>query len=329
MTINTAISLIGACLSLGLALFALVRNFRSFAYRAFAAGMTALALERVLSLLAGQMSDPAGLLHWEYYHLLAAALQPCPWLLFSLSFARDNYREYIAKWRLQALTISLLPLVIVVFFGSWFFVNAAYFDADAEWVLKLGWPGYAFQVAFLLNAVIILINLERTLRASYGKARWRIKFVLLGVGSLFAVRVYNISEILLFSATTAKFSLLNGMVLVLADFLIIVSMLRDRLRSTNIYVSQQVLQNSFTLIVVGSYLLLLGVLAKTAQHFETGRLLLDNAFFIFLAALGSAALLLSEDVRLRTKRFIHRRFERPTYDIGDFRGFHCQHLACE
>ena len=107
------------------------------------------------------------------------------------------------------------------------------------------------------------------------------------------------------------------MVLVLADLLIIVSMLRDRLRTTNIYVSQQVLQNSFTLIIVGSYLLLLGILAKTAQYFETGRLLLDNAFFIFLAALGSAVLLLSEDVRLRIKRFIHHHFDRPTYDYRE------------
>lgn len=314
MSIQTIISLIGAMLSTALALYALVRDFRGFASRTFAAGMLALALERVLVLLAGQATDLAWLLHWEYYRLGAAALLPCPWLFFSLSFARDNYRDYVAAWKWQALVASVLPVLLVVFFGQAFFVHAVYFDGDHDWILKLGWAGYAFQILFLVNAVLILINLERTLRASFGKARWRIKFTLLGIGSLFAVRVYNISETLLFSATSLRFSLLNGMVLVLADLLIIVSLVRHRLRSTNIYVSQQVLQNSFTLIVVGSYLLLLGVLAKTAQYFETGRLLLDNAFFIFLAALGSAALLLSEDVRLRITRFIHHHFERPTYD---------------
>ncbi len=317
MTIEAIISLIGATLSVALALYALVRDYRSFAYRTFAAGMIALALERVIAVMAGRGVELTWVLEWEYYRLAAAALLPCPWLFFSLTFARDNYRDYLAAWKLQALVVSALPLLLVVVFGHELFVNVAYFEADTAWILRLGWAGYAFQILFLMNAVLILINLERTLRASFGKARWRIKFTLLGIGSLFAVRVYNISETLLFSATTVRFSLLNGMVLVLADLLIIVSMLRDRLRRTDIYVSQQVLQNSFTLIVVGSYLLLLGALAKAAQYFESGRLLLDNAFFIFLAALGSAVLILSEDVRLRITRFIHRHFERPTYDYRE------------
>lgn len=317
MTIPTIISLIGASLSLALALYALVRNFRFFADRAFAAGMVALAVEQVVVLLAGQTSELAMLLQWEYYRLIAVALLPCPWLFFSLSFARDNYRDYISAWKWQALSVSLLPLLLVVFFGHDLFANAAFFGAGTEWILRLGWAGYAFQILFLVNAVLILINLERTLRASFGKGRWRIKFTLLGIGSLFAVRIYHISETLLFSAASVRLSLLNGMVLVLAQLLIIVSILRDRLHRTNIYVSQQVLQNSLTLIVVGSYLLLLGVLAKAAQYSESGRLLLDNALFIFLAALGSAVLFLSEDVRLRVSRFIHRHFDRPTYDYRE------------
>ncbi len=317
MTIPTIISLIGASLSLALAFYALARNFRFFADRAFAAGMVALAVEQVMVLLAGQTSELAMLLQWEYYRLLAVALLPCPWLFFSLSFARDNYRDYIAAWKWQALSVSLLPLLLVVFFGHDLFANAAYFSAGTDWILKLGWAGYTFQILFLVNAVLILINLERTLRASFGKGRWRIKFTLLGIGSLFAVRIYHISETLLFSAASVRFSLLNSMVLVLAQLLIIVSILRDRLHRTNIYVSQQVLQNSLTLIVVGSYLLLLGVLAKAAQYCESGRLLLDNSLFIFLAALGSAVLFLSEDVRLRVSRFIHRHFDRPTYDYRE------------
>ena len=314
MNIQTIISAIGAVLSIGLAMLVLVRDARSFAHRTFAAGMAAFALERGLSVLGMQATAPAEFLQWEYYSVAATALLPCPWLFFSLSFARDNYRDFVARWKWQALSISLLPLLLVVFFGNALFAGFLTFEAQEEWLLKLGWSGYAFQVLFLLNTVLILINLERTLRASFGAARWRIKFTLLGIGSLFAVRIYTISETLLFSATSARFSALNGMVLVFADLLIIVSILRDRLRGTNVYVSHQVLQNSITLIIVGGYLLLLGVVAKAAQHFEIGRLLLDNAILVFLALLGSTVLLFSEDVRMRTRRFIRHHFERPTYD---------------
>jgi len=44
VNIPTIISLIGASLSLALAFYALVRNFRFFADRPFAAGMVALAV---------------------------------------------------------------------------------------------------------------------------------------------------------------------------------------------------------------------------------------------------------------------------------------------
>ncbi len=314
MTIHLIISLAGIGLSVVLALAVLVRDGRTFAGRAFACGMAALALERGFSVLSMEAVTPAAFLRWEYFRILAAGLLPCPWLFFSLSFARDNYRDFLAQWKWHALVVSVLPFLLALFAREALYARFVTLEADAEWVLQLGWAGYAFQVLFLLNTVLILINLERTLRASYGSARWRIKFTLLGVAFVFAVRIYTISETLLFSAASARFTTLNSMVLLMADLLIVVSMLRDRLQATNIYVSQQVLQNSFTLLIVGGYLLLLGLVAKASQYFEIGRLLLDNALLIFLGLLGAAVLLLSDDLRHRARGFIHRHFERPTHD---------------
>ncbi len=314
MSIHIIIAIIGAILSAALALWVLVRDRKAFSSRAFIGGMAALALERGLAVLAMEADSPIEFLRWEYYRGLAAALLPCPWLFFSLSFARDNYRDFVARWKWHALVVSALPFFLAVFFGDSLFGRFVALEPEAAWMLQLDWAGYAFQVLFLLNAVLILINLERTLRASYGATRWRIKFTLLGVGSLFAVRIYTISQVLLFSTTSTRFTTLNSMALLVANLLILAAMLRDRLQRAKVYVSEQVLQNSFTLVVVGGYLLLLGLTAKASQYFDLGRLLLDNALLIFLALLGSSILLLSEDLRFRARHFIHRHFERPTHD---------------
>jgi putative PEP-CTERM system histidine kinase len=314
MSAHVLVSLISAGLSVGLAVFALIRDVRSFVSWTFAVGMAVLALERVLSVLAMEAPAPALLLQWEYYRVAAGTLLPCPWLFFSLSFARENYRDFVARWKWPALIVSLSPLMLLVLFGSALFAKLAYFQAGAEWMLELSWPGYVLYILLLLNIVLILINLERTLRASYGSARWRIKFTLLGIGSVFAVRVYTIAQAVLYSSTANTYAILNASVLMAANLLIIVSFLRDRLRRADIYVSQQVLHGSLTLIIVGVYLMFVGIAAKTAQYFVIGKLLLNNAFIFFVAFLGVAALLLSDDLRHRIRRFTYLHFQRPTYD---------------
>ena len=49
--------------------------------------------------------------------------------------------------------------------------------------------------------MLVLVNLEQTFRSAVGTMRWRIKFMILGVGFLFAARAYTASQMLLFSQT--------------------------------------------------------------------------------------------------------------------------------
>jgi putative PEP-CTERM system histidine kinase len=312
--IQLALAFAGIALSIVTAVLALWRDFRSPAYLAFAFGMTALAAETVLSLLAGGAVWPDDAIGWAKWRLAAGALIPGSWLLFSLSYSRQNYKQFVKGWKWIILASFAVPVLLVSVAGGHLFIGSKYIFTKHIWLLALGPSGYAFHVFLLLFSVLILVNLEKTLRTSYGAIRWQIKFSILGIGLIFAARIYTAAQTLLYSIVDTRLFAINSSVLVVANILLIVSALRNRLREATIYVSQDFLYNSLTLLASGFYLLMLGITVKLAIYLGLSEMLFQSAFIVLLALLGAAALLLSEHVRYKLRRFIHRHFRRPFYD---------------
>ncbi|MHC1725295.1 MAG: XrtA/PEP-CTERM system histidine kinase PrsK [Syntrophobacteraceae bacterium] len=312
--IQLGIAIAGIVLSLATATLALLRDWRSLAYRAFALGMVALAAESALSLYAGGATWPGEAVAWAKWRLAASALVPGSWLLFSLSYSRQNYREFIKGWKWAILASFLLPILLVFLGGDRLFAGSKYAYETSNWLFLLGPAGYVFHVFLLLFSVLILVNLEKTLRTSYGAIRWQIKFSILGIGLVFAARVYTATETLLYSILDNQLFAVNSSVLVIANILLAVSALRNRARAADIYVSQDFLYSSLTLLASGFYLLVLGISVKLAIYLGLSEKLFQNGLFFLLALLGSAALLLSEHMRFKLRRFVHRHFRRPSYD---------------
>ena len=297
--------------SLCLGLLALFAARGSFVYRVFALGMLLLAVEQVFSFLAIQSDFVNGFLQWEFFKMLAGAFVPCTWLVFSICFAREDFRKDLQRWKWGLLTVAALPSGAVLFFYGSLFRRAHFHH---EWMVSFGAPAYLYNISVLIVAVLILVRLERTFRASSGAIRWQIKFTLLGIGSLFAARIYTIAERLLFVGDRSFLLTIDSGTLVLANLLVVVSLLRTRLRNINVYVSGDILYNSIVIFIVGIYLLALGVVAKVAQYFGAGEILLNNAFLIFIASVGLAVLFLSGGIRFRIRKFIGRHFKRPVHD---------------
>jgi hypothetical protein len=79
--------------------------------------------------------------------------------------------------------------VVIAVFGPTLFLHPVALDGTILPVLPLSRVGSALCILSLLIAVVILVNLEASLRAATGRKRWQIKFMLLGVGSIFAIDV--------------------------------------------------------------------------------------------------------------------------------------------
>jgi putative PEP-CTERM system histidine kinase len=314
MNFNTILSFIAAIVGLILAVFVLLKDRHSFVHRIFATGIIAFSLEAGLTGLSFQATSASELVYWQRLKLTIGSFLPGIWLIFALSFARANYREFLSKWKSILLASFIFPLVTTALFGNVFFVGKPTLDESFAVFIRLGWSGYAYYLFVLAGAVLILMNLERTLRASSGRIRWQIKYMVLGLGSLFGVRIYVVSQNVLFRSMNLDLEVLNIGALIVGGILILNSFFRSGLLNVNFYLSQSLLYNSLTVLLVGIYLLAVGVLADVATYFKSTLDIPFDAFLVFLALIVLAILLLSDRLRMRMKRIISRHFKRPLYD---------------
>jgi putative PEP-CTERM system histidine kinase len=314
MTFNIVLAYAATLLCGGVAIFVFFKEKRSFVNLAFASGMLALALEAALNGLSFRELLPLDIAEWQVVRLIAAAFVPVCWLLFSLSFGRPDYRGIVKKWQWYILAFLFVPLGLTGFFRESVFSAIPVQGPNSNWAISLGWSGYAIYLVFLLESALIIRALEKTLRTSTGNIRWQIKFMVLGIGGIFAARIYTGSQVLLFHSVEAQLQIINSGALIVGTALVVYSLFRLRLLKIEIYPSASLLRGSITAVIVGIYLVAVGVLAKVADYFEISRFFLFEALLVFLACLGLAAILLSNRIRQEIKGFITVHLKRPKYD---------------
>jgi putative PEP-CTERM system histidine kinase len=252
--------------------------------------------------------------YWQEARLLAISFLPGIWLVFSLSYSRGNYKKFLIKWRTPLAAAFVAPAILAgVYHGRLISRTGGVLDQDGL-VFALAWPGVALHALLLLAGALVLMNLERTLRACVGTMRWRIKFMVLGLGLLFAVRIYTSSQCLLYSATEVPLQTVDSIALLLACALMARSLLREGLVNVDVYPSQSFLHKSLTILLAGIYLLLVGTLAKVLGAIGGDAAFPLKAFFVLVSLVALTTLLLSERVRQHTKRFVSRHFLRPRHD---------------
>jgi putative PEP-CTERM system histidine kinase len=313
MTPESILSICAAVFCLGLAVFVLRRDHRSLANRVFALGMLAFAAREVAVAFSSQALVDSEVLRYQKLRICAEAVVPGLWLLYSVVFARANYGEFLKKWRWTLLAAFTLPILLVA--AGWeTLLTAALLDETSRWVLKLGWSSYVFHLAYLLFSVLILVNLESTLRGSHGTSRWQLKFTLLGLGLLFAVEIYANSQFILFSSHDTALSSVRSAALLVTNVLILVSLVRSRLTPAGVYLSHSFIYGSLTVLIVGVYLLIVGGLAKAASILGGGRNLPLAAFIVLVSLVALAIVLFSGEAQQKFKQFVSRHLQRPKHD---------------
>jgi hypothetical protein len=297
----------------GVMAVAVIRNeHRSVVHWVFVAGMALLALDSVFNGLAWQAGTQSweSLVYWHRYKLYADALLPGTWVFFALGYGRGNYRDFLNRWKFLLLAMFVVPAGLVLFDD-----NDLLATDQANHLVIGGMGGLLFFVVMLAGFLLAGINLEKTFRASVGVMRWRIKFMILGLGVLFAVRFCTSSQILLTHTIDPRLEMVDVGALCAGCLLMLRSLFREGHFDLDVYPSHAVLQGSLTVMLAGVYLLAIGVLAKLLALFPLGQ----NTVVIQWSVLVGAAvvltiLLLSDRVRLRINRFVSRHFQRPLYD---------------
>jgi len=314
MNLNLVLAFVSAGLSVILAIGAAIRARSLIGRWAFVAGMLVLAAERVCGGLLVRTPLPDAMYNWQLVRLTAMAFFPGCWLLFSLTYARGNAKEFVRKWREVLVLAFLIPIGVALIFRSQLIGATEAISSEPYLLFRLGMAGTVLYLAQLVSIVLILVNLERTFRASVGTVRWRIKYVLIGVGVVFGARLYTSSQALLFRGIDPSLETLNSGALLVGCLLILRSLFRIGHFDVDVYPSHSVLQGSVTILLAGIYLLIVGVFAKIVAYFGGNSAFAIETLVVLLLLVVLAVLLQSDRARLFVRRFVSRNFRRPMYD---------------
>lgn len=320
MSASASVAFIAATASFVLAFFVWIRERTSIPAGALALGLVLFGADSLLAGLSLTAVSPEHVVAMQRLRFVPIAAMPGVWLLFSLTYSRGGYRDYVRPWKLGLAIIGAVPVATAVLSlltrSRWLLHTVS--DANSgAWLIAVGPGGSLIYSVFIIGAVLVLMNLERTLRAATGTMRWRIKFMVAGTGILFCFRMYTATQALLYSSLDLSWPILDAGVLTVCLLLMLRALPRARLLNVDIYPSQTVLYKSLTATVAGLYLLAVGLLAKLAVRFGVTRGFALNAFVLLLAVVGLTVLLLSDRVRQGTRRIVSRHFGRPQYDYRE------------
>ena len=177
--------------------------------------------------------------------------------------------------------------------------------------------GFWVSVFLVLSLTITLANLESTLRSADPARRGKIKFLLLGIGSILVFQLYTHSQYLLFPRLEQDFSAVQSSILFIACLLVTFSLVRHQLMDVDVFVSRDFVYQSFTVGAVGVYLLVVGLAGQAIKSVGGIPTLYLKSLFVFLTVLFLVAVLLSHSVQKRVKIFIERNFYRHRYDYHE------------
>jgi putative PEP-CTERM system histidine kinase len=308
-----------AAVALGLAVFGGRREGKGVASKFFVGGMILLAAECALSgmgtIAVADKQRPyfwVEFTTWEEWRLLALSLLPGIWLCFSLTFARGNYRDFLKDWLAVLVLAFTVPPALAVF-GTYTLFKAELAPEPNTWHFLLGPAGFALFLTFLVGSLLVLTNLEQTFRAAVGTMRWRIKFTLIGLGVLFSVHAYTASQAVLTRQIDPSLQTINCAGVLLGGLLMLRSFFRDA-SSVVIYPARRAAQLSLTMLVAGTYLFIVGVMAQVLKFLNRYSDFPHKAFIILLGVIAVSVLALSDRVRRYARLFMSRYLQRPLYD---------------
>ena len=314
MTLFSFLPFAAAIFSLFLALASVLPKKRSLARWCFCAGMFVLGIDSLLTGLSLRATQLSEVLRGQTLGLIVKSFVPAGWLAFSLTYSRGDYRESLARWRIPLAIVALLPIGLSLGFHQQLLELAPAGPADEVMQLRFGAMAKALNVILLVALVWILMNLEQTFRSAVGTMRWRIKFVVLGLAVIFGAHIYVRSQALLFSTYDIHWSGVESSALLIGCALLVVAYVRTGFAEIDVYPSRAVLGSSLTVLLVGGYLFVVGVLANIVRRLGGAESFQIEAFVVLLGMAGLTVLLLSDRLRQRIHGFVSRHFARAQHD---------------
>jgi len=171
-----------------------------------------------------------------------------------------------------------------------------------------------YSASYVVLSVAGLLLVEQFYRNTHPEHRWKIKFLAIGAGSLFAYDLVLYADALLVNHIDQTFWDARGVVTMAVVPLIAISAARNREWSINIFVSRQVVFHTATLVWAGVYLIAVSAGGYYVRTFGGDWGGVAQAALLFGAGIVLVILLFSGHIQAHLKVFLNKHFYKLRYD---------------
>src|SRR5690242_2834286 len=314
MTIADVVFPAAAATTMLLAGAVLVRGQRSQRELALVLGLTAFAVDALAAyVLVGWTSEVDARDLWLRIVMTAVVMVMWAWGAFLVSLLAPASQPTRRSGRVViALSTAAAGLLIVPLWAAHPFLVSEL--SGPFYAVRLTSTGTYTVVGQILGTVAILAGLEMALRIGDREARWRLKFLVLGLGGIFLIRFYVLSHVLLFHVLLAAYLTTQAAALVLGTAAIGASAVRAPFVGGTFAISRSIVLRSAVVGLLGVYLFVIGGLGWVLDRLGMSEELFWGSLLVFVAGGAAGAVALSEQVRWRLKRFVGLHFYKNKYD---------------
>lgn len=182
-------------------------------------------------------------------------------------------------------------------------------------------PGYSANfllslvpVTKLLLVVAALVLLEQVLRNTRPEQRWRIRYLVIGLGGFFGYQlVFGAADILFLEHHVALVAIQPVVIAVTAPF-ILMALRRTSGAPMELHISRELVFRTGVLVVSGALLMLLSALAYLVEAFGGQWDFAILTLLVLMAAMVLAVIIGSNRIRIRGRQFLARHVYRRKYD---------------
>jgi putative PEP-CTERM system histidine kinase len=235
------------------------------------------------------------------------SLLPFLWFLFSLLFARQDFRASIARSKSWLAFIGSMAgfFSIVGIYYPFLFLQGG---AAAQSKIMVTRAGQWYFLYLIIAAALTMINIESTYRSSWGIYRQKLRAPIIVLGLMLVSLLFSASFVLLSGEISrVLLSVLAGLAALAAIF-ITVYFLRYEIQRSGVYVRQNAIYSSVAIIIIGFYLVLAGAIGKVIQIIGGDVRLFVSVLGALVAFLALLALVLSGSIRERLTGALNKKF---------------------
>lgn len=247
--------------------------------------------------------------------LVLELLRALGWSAFLLVMLRTAYKTTPVVSRRFRITFTVMSVFIIalMILAQYRISGGAVLDMIA---------GNDVLVGHLLISIGGMVIIEQLYRNTADEHRWALKYLWMGIGSMFAYDFYMYSNAMLYQRIDSELWNARGFIHAMIVPVIGVAIRREMRwslgnTSIDVFISRRILFHTTTLVGAGIYMLVIGAGGYFVREYGGTWGIVAQASFVFGATLLLAILMFSGKVRARLRVQIEKHFFHYKYDYRD------------